>query len=157
MTSPLAHLARGAPRIRPDALCAGTSASIFCKHENTPIAARSGSVRVGRVERSKTRPTDRGNGEFNITARAARVGKPASAARVARAGAKLLEPIFQRKRRLRLLLGILADRMGLAARVSAPPAAPREIAEIGRAYALACRRCWWTFGEWLIGRGHPSG
>src|SRR5215831_21106966 len=77
-------------------------------------------------------------------------GKPASAARVARAHAKLLEPIFQRL--LRLLLGILADGVGLAPPVSARPAVPREIAEIGRAYTLACRRCWWTFSEWLIGR-----
>jgi hypothetical protein len=84
------------------------------------------------------------------------VGKPASAARVARADAKLPEPIFQRKRLLRLL-GILADGMDLAPRVSVHATAPHEIVQIGRAYTLVCRRCWWTFGEWLIGRGHPSG
>src|ERR1700730_12127152 len=77
------------PRTKRDALCAGTTAGFFWKHENTPIAAQRGSVRK--------------------YSRAASTGVAvASAARVTRAGAKLLKPIFQRKRLLRLRLGIPA-------------------------------------------------
>ncbi len=81
----------------------------------------------------------------------------ASAARVTRAGAKLLEPIFQRKRLLRLRLGIPADRMLLASRLGGRSAVPCQGFGIG--WALMCGRCGrrWAFGGWTFGRGHLSG
>jgi hypothetical protein len=132
------------PRAKRDALCAGTTAGFFWKHENTPIAARRGSVCKYSCRKYS------GGGKVRGAA-------VASAARVTRAGAKLLEPIFQRKRLLRLRLGIPADRMLLASRLGGRSAVPWQGFGIG--WALMCGRCGrrWAFGGWPIDRGHLSG
>src|ERR1700730_7936787 len=132
-------------RAKRDALGAGTTAGFFWKHENTPIAARRGSVCKYSCRK------DSGGGKYG--------GAVASAARVTRAGAKLLEPIFQRKRLLRLRLGIPAERMRLASRLGVRSAAPRESFGIEWALMLMCGRCGhrWAFGGWPTGRGRLSG
>src|ERR1700719_1864236 len=112
------------PRAKRDALCAGTTAGFFWKHENTPIAARRGSVCKYSCRKYSGRQVR---------------GAVASAARVARPGAKLLEPIFQRnrllrlwlQRLLRLWLRIPANRMRLASRLSVRSAVPHEGFGIG--------------------------
>src|SRR5215472_396954 len=85
--------------------------------------------------------------------------RSALAARVARACAELVKPILQGKRLLLRWLDVVADRARLAARVGARPAAPREVAEIGRANTSMQRLRWRgrAFSGWPVSRGHPGG